>query len=94
MSNEDHRYGRFADKFIANFLADRRGTEVFVVDVSIFDRLVDDVVSHHFDERVLVVLIVVMEADEYFVSRSLVHGYLPSKSVRSSTSAIAASMWL
>ena len=88
---------RVTNEAIPYVLTDCLCGKIVVVYVAFFNRLVHDIVPHLLDEPVLVCLILVVIADEYAVPWWLIHGYSPStcsRSVRSSTPAISASIRL
>ena len=72
-TNEHDRYCCVTNKLIANLLSNRFGGSALVVYVSVVDRLVDEIRSHHLSEPLFVLLIFVMKADENLVSWCLVH---------------------
>ncbi len=90
--------GCVSNEFIANFLANRCRFYILVIYVPVFDRFIYNIAFHHSNESVFVLLVfIMMKTDEHLVSRGLRRCYSPSissKSVKSSTWAISASIRL
>ena len=98
-TDEDDGHGGVANESIPYNLANCVRGKIVIIDISVADRLIYDVITHHLDETILVLLILMMETNECPVPRSLrlKHSYSPStcsKLVKSSTPAIFANMRL
>ena len=93
---EDNSYRSLSYKIITNSLPNNVGTNI-VVNIAIFNRLVNYIIAYCSNEMVFVFLIFVVITYEYLMSWNSVHSYLSirsSKFVRSSTPAISANIRL